>query len=56
MIYDNGERDVPLEQEVSFWVLPWRMMGILLFNFALIIFLVMYVIRLRKRLKQLGSV
>jgi hypothetical protein len=32
MIYDNGERDVPLEQEVSFWVLPWRMIlsGILI--------------------------
>jgi hypothetical protein len=25
MVYDNGERDVPLEQEVTFWVLPWRL-------------------------------
>ncbi len=24
MIYDNGERDIPLEGTVSFWVIPWR--------------------------------
>ncbi len=25
LIYDNGLRDVPLEAQVSFWVVPWRM-------------------------------
>jgi hypothetical protein len=25
MIYDNGQRDVPLEATVSFWVIPWRL-------------------------------
>lgn len=25
MIYDNGERDIPLQANVSFWVVPWRM-------------------------------
>jgi hypothetical protein len=24
MIYDNGQRDVPIEATVSFWVIPWR--------------------------------
>lgn len=24
LIYDNGERDIPLEARVSFWVIPWR--------------------------------
>jgi hypothetical protein len=24
MVYDNGERDVPLEGNVSFWVIPWK--------------------------------
>lgn len=26
LIYDNGERDIPLEQSITFWVLPWRIM------------------------------
>ncbi len=25
LIYDDGVRDVPVEGEVSFWVIPWRM-------------------------------
>lgn len=25
--YDNGERDVPLQQSVEFWVIPWRMLA-----------------------------
>jgi hypothetical protein len=28
MIYDNGQRDVPMEATVSFWVIPWRVIGI----------------------------
>jgi Fn3-like domain len=27
MIYDDGTHDVPLEGEVSFWVIPWRIIG-----------------------------
>jgi hypothetical protein len=27
MVYDDGTRDVPLEAEVSFWVMPWRLIG-----------------------------
>lgn len=26
LVYDNGVRDIPLEEEVTFWVLPWRIM------------------------------
>jgi hypothetical protein len=26
MVYDNGERDVPIEAVVSFWVIPWRLL------------------------------
>lgn len=28
MVYDNGERDVPVEATVSFWVIPWKILGI----------------------------
>ena len=27
VIYDNGQRDVPIESEVTFWVIPWRLVG-----------------------------
>ncbi len=26
-VYNDGQRDVPLEGEVSFWVMPWRLLG-----------------------------
>ena len=25
LIYDDGQRDIPLESKVSFWVVPWRL-------------------------------
>ena len=28
MIYDDGTHDVPLEGEVSFWVIPWRIIAL----------------------------
>jgi hypothetical protein len=30
MVYDNGQRDVPMEASVSFWVVPWRVVGLML--------------------------
>lgn len=27
-IYDNGERDIPIEAKVSFWVIPWRILAV----------------------------
>lgn len=26
LVYDNGERDVPIESFVSFWVIPWKIL------------------------------
>ena len=38
LIYDDGERDIPIEGEVSFWVVPWRLslgiLALLLFAFV----------------------
>ncbi len=28
-IYDDGERDVPTEAVVSFWVIPWKILGVI---------------------------
>lgn len=30
LVYDNGERDIPIESVVSFWVFPWRLVLALL--------------------------
>lgn len=27
MAYDNGKQDVPIESTISFWVIPWRVIG-----------------------------
>ena len=29
LVYDNGERDIPIEATTSFWVLPWRILTVL---------------------------
>ncbi|MGB4762616.1 MAG: hypothetical protein WBP12_04665 [Candidatus Saccharimonas sp.] len=26
-VYNDGQRDIPLEAEVSFWVIPWKIIG-----------------------------
>ncbi len=28
LVYDNGERDIPLEARVSFWIVPWKILGV----------------------------
>jgi hypothetical protein len=38
LIYDDGSRDIPIEGEVSFWVIPWRM-TIALFVIAIFFFI-----------------
>jgi hypothetical protein len=27
LVYDNGERDVPIEATISFWIIPWKFIG-----------------------------
>jgi len=36
LIYNNGESDVPLMAQLSFWVMPWRIIAVLVF--VLIVF------------------
>jgi hypothetical protein len=31
MVYDDGNRDVPMEATLSFWVIPWRIIFVTLF-------------------------
>ena len=44
MVYDNGERDIPIEAKVSFWVIPWKIfLGgfAVIFTPALLVYLIM---------------
>lgn len=45
MVYDDGERDVPLEATLSFWVIPWRILGVILLAAGLIGFAVFIILR-----------
>jgi hypothetical protein len=38
MVYDNGERDVPIESTVSFWVLPWKLLLLAIVLVVLVLF------------------
>lgn len=35
-VYDNGKRDIPVEATVTFWVMPWRILGVTLLVLLLI--------------------
>lgn len=36
LVYNDGQRDIPITGSVSFWVIPWRVVGILLLIFILV--------------------
>jgi hypothetical protein len=55
LVYNDGSRDVPLNGEVSFWVVPWRLVSFILFIMLLIAGLIAYVVILRRRLKKLKT-
>jgi hypothetical protein len=47
LYYDDGERDVPIESEISFWVIPWR----LIFGALGILFVLFFAGRLSVKIK-----
>jgi hypothetical protein len=55
LVYNDGQRDVPISGSVSFWVVPWRIVGAIAALLILIAGLIIYVIILRRRLKRAGS-
>ena len=38
MIYNDGYRDIPLEAQTEFWVIPWRILLAILVILLLILF------------------
>lgn len=57
-VYNDGERDVPVEAEVSFWVVPWKLLlGVLIVALIMVIgiaSLVRGTFRLRRKAHQTG--
>lgn len=37
LVYDDGSRDVPIEGKLSFWVIPWRIVGGVLVIISLVL-------------------
>ena len=52
LVYNDGQRDVPITGSLSFWVIPWRLLGIIVFIVGLIAALTTYVVILRRKLKR----
>ncbi len=55
LVYDDGQRDVPVEAVVSFWVVPWRIIGGLLVALALVGFLGVRYVQMRRQLRRLNG-
>lgn len=45
MAYDDGERDVPVEGRLSFWVIPWRILLTVFFVSFLTLFGALFIVR-----------
>lgn len=61
MVYDDGERDIPVEASLSFWVMPWRILAIGAVLVGLIGFALFIILRrvwrgLKRLAKQQGKV
>lgn len=52
-VYDDGERDVPIVGEVSFWIIPWKQILMIVIALLLMVFGAFYIIRgLLKSIKK----
>jgi hypothetical protein len=38
MVYDDGKKDVPLEQTISFWVIPYKVIGAIIITLLIVFF------------------
>jgi hypothetical protein len=48
LVYDNGQRDVPIYGVVSFWVIPWKLILLALLVIAVPIILLLLALRYRR--------
>ncbi|HUD09648.1 MAG TPA: hypothetical protein VMR77_02520 [Patescibacteria group bacterium] len=58
LVYDNGTRDVPLEANISFWVFPWKVVGLMIVTLIVIVLLGRFLLKFyinREVRKRLGK-
>lgn len=55
VVYDDGQRDTPLESEVSFWVIPWKLILVILGIVALLGFAIFSLARGTFRTARQGA-
>jgi hypothetical protein len=48
LVYNNGLRDIPVYAEVSFWVIPWKIIVIALVALALQVLIIVMALRYRR--------
>ena len=54
LVYSNGTQDIPINGIVSFWVIPWKLILIILVPLALIVFALWSIIRkIYKRIRKI---
>ena len=57
LVYDNGQTDVPLEASISFWVVPYKAIAVILVSLVVLILLVRFLLKfyisreVRRRMK-----
>ena len=57
LVFDNGQKDVPLEATISFWIMPYKVIGGIVITLLILFFVVKWLIKtyinreLKKRLK-----
>ena len=52
LVYNNGSADVPITAVVSFWVIPWKLILLILFIIALMIGAIYLIIHQSRKLKK----
>jgi hypothetical protein len=52
MVYDNGKSDIPIEATVSFWVIPWRIIGGIIISIGFIAALAIFIYAIIQRRKS----
>ena len=55
LVYDDGTKDVPIEGEVSFWVVPWGLIFMAIAALAVPVIIDRLFIRLRRKRRQAKS-
>ena len=55
LVYNNGVQDIQIQGNVSFWVIPWKILLVVIFLIALIVWGIYSLIRSRRRIKRLES-